>query len=318
MSSADHPFRTSDDYQDQLLSQPAQIGDDTSPINNGRRAGNKRKAPLESDYDDDEEFVAPAKPPARKRGRPSIPAKPRYGAPTRGRGKPDDTASALFENDDDEEDEPTLPEEDDGVPLSQTRAHALKQQFLEAGGMGYGTAEPKAPSASNYQPLGPAGGKANGKRLQAAHDPENHDIKTLRAKHHLSWAEIARVLNSERVKNGGVPNLSEAGVYGRFVRNAPRIAAQDGDNDFDVKDYMHLKETKTLDGGYGPGTGGQTGGGGMPSIKKVTWTKRFDEMLVETCMEVKKSYWIEVAEMMTRKTGRKFDSGACAERFGLL
>ncbi|KAF2101327.1 hypothetical protein NA57DRAFT_19805, partial [Rhizodiscina lignyota] len=98
-----------------------------------------------------------------------------------------------------------------------------------------------------------------GKRVRPEHDPENIEIKNMRQYEHLSWTEICRILNDERVRNGQIPDLSEAAVYSRFVRNAPRIAAQQGDDGFDPKDYMHLKNTGTRDNGYGPGAGSKSG-----------------------------------------------------------
>lgn len=260
----------------------------------------------DADYDDEDPALQ-LKPKSnpRKRGRAARPAAAMYGVASRKVSKPNDDV----QHDEDDEDDAPLPEEDESTLLSNTRAHELKQQFLTSGGL----------NITQLPPQGGAPKAARSARRQAVHDPENHDIKTLRTKHQLSWAEIARILNAQRVQNGGLPNLTEAGVYGRFVRNAPRIAAQQGDDDFDYNDYMHLKQTNTLDNGYGPGTPGAThatrNGGG---VKKTPWLQRFDEALVTTCADVKGRFWSTVAEDMTKKTGRKFTAEACAERFGLL
>jgi hypothetical protein len=72
-------------------------------------------------------------------------------------------------------------------------------------------------------------------------DPENALIKTLRQHHNMEWSAIANFLNEERLKRGEPANMTHPAVYSRFVRNAPRIAAKEGEVGFDPKDYMHLR-----------------------------------------------------------------------------
>lgn len=63
----------------------------------------------------------------------------------------------------------------------------------------------------------------------AEHDPENHIIKKLRDDEGLKWGEIAELLNEKRIKAGRVPNFTDNAIYSRYFRNAPRIAALNGE-----------------------------------------------------------------------------------------
>ncbi|KAI9715830.1 MAG: hypothetical protein M1828_000571 [Chrysothrix sp. TS-e1954] len=88
-------------------------------------------------------------------------------------------------------------------------------------------------------------------------DPENHQIKYLRTVSRRPWADIARHLNEQRTEVGKEATYTEAAVYGRFVRNAPRIARQEGDTKFDPKDFMFLRnDGKTAAEVTSPATSG--------------------------------------------------------------
>ncbi|KAF2266000.1 hypothetical protein CC78DRAFT_598179 [Lojkania enalia] len=81
-------------------------------------------------------------------------------------------------------------------------------------------------------------------RTKVEQDPENRKIKELRCEHNMNWGAIANYLNEKRVERGDPPTMTQPAVYSRFVRNAPRIAAADGEAGFDPKDYMHLKHPR--------------------------------------------------------------------------
>jgi len=54
----------------------------------------------------------------------------------------------------------------------------------------------------------------------ASHEAEDGEIKRLRIAERMTWAEIARILNAERIRGGGEPRMTEAGVYARFIRSS--------------------------------------------------------------------------------------------------
>lgn len=85
--------------------------------------------------------------------------------------------------------------------------------------------------------LGPTAGIpfVNSRKRMPEHDPENYEIKRLRQDERLQWGDIARTMNEQRVKEGKVPTWTGPAVYGRFVRNGPRIAQMQGET-FNPKD----------------------------------------------------------------------------------
>ena len=103
--------------------------------------------------------------------------------------------------------------------------------------------------------------------------------------------------------------MTEAAVYGRFVRNAPRIAAANGQK-LNPKDYMHLKDAKKNDGSDGAGGGAN----GAP----VKWEGRQDEQLIEAVADVQASIWDNVSEVLEQKCGVFFSAEECAKRFAQI
>ena len=87
-----------------------------------------------------------------------------------------------------------------------------------------------------------ANGSRRARRCMPENDPENHLIKDLRSKNHCSWARISELMNERRIGEGKEPSFTEAAVYGRFVRNAPRIAKMEGNTTWDNSDWMYLKK----------------------------------------------------------------------------
>lgn len=208
----------------------------------------------------------------------------------------------------DDDDEEFFEPEDLNTPLHMTHAHLLKENLFKGTTGDFLLSSHAAGSSS------PGGAAAlKGKRVRPEHDPENVEIKNMRQYEHLSWTEICRILNEERRSNGQIPDLSDAAVYSRFVRNAPRIAAQMGEDDFDTKDYMHLKTFGTRDNGPGPRAGKAAG-----LTKKAQWNKRIDEALVEAVSEARKAFWSNVSDVLEARTTKKIPAEACAERFHLL
>lgn len=97
--------------------------------------------------------------------------------------------------------------------------------------------------------------------------------------------------------------MTEAAVYGRFVRNAPRIAASMGMK-LNPKDYMHLKEIKKRDS--------------AAAAAPVKWEARQDELLIEAVADVQSSIWDNVSEVLEVKCGAYFSPDECAKRFAQI
>ena len=71
-------------------------------------------------------------------------------------------------------------------------------------------------------------------------DPENQAIKRMRQDEQMGWEAIAEHLNKERLERGEPQTYTAAAVYSRFVRNAPRIAAAQGEVGFTPRDCKRL------------------------------------------------------------------------------
>ena len=165
----------------------------------------------------------------------------------------------------------------------------------------------KAKSAKN-QPLSKidilSGPPKHMSRRKVENDPENRMIKKFREQGY-HWGVIAQLLDQERINTGGNPGWTAAAVYSRFVRNAPKIAEADGQQHFDVRDFMHLKNEKKT-----------------PPVPIPGPTPRFSEnaqdLLVEVCRQTKENYWQEVADRMSMRMGRPYTAEQCAREYNRL
>lgn len=247
----------------------------SAPIEN---QSGKRK--LEHLEDSRQETVKSAAPAAPKRNRATVP----FNRP-REDGEESDIIGDIFAGD------------PHTVANHKTFAHHLKNK------LGYSHEEYPDPSGK---------GIVKPRRIPAQDDPENHAIKNLRVNEKLSWQDITILVNQERVKKGAIPDLTEAATYSRFVRNAPRIAAQEGDTDFDAKDYMHLKQKEMGKLDLGPAAEKEDDKG------KKKWSRKADEILVTSYKAAKEEFWMIVAEKFELQSGRAVSPQDCAKRFKLL
>ncbi|KAF2760594.1 hypothetical protein EJ05DRAFT_290163 [Pseudovirgaria hyperparasitica] len=165
------------------------------------------------------------------------------------------------------------------APVHLSRAHHLKRN------------PPKVTPKIHYS-----------KRSMPEHDPENHEILRLRTIEKLQWSEIARLLNADRAAAGIPGLLTDAAVYGRFVRNGPRIAALEG-KELDPKDYMHIRHKKLTR---------------QEPEKFAQWTPAHDEALVHSLFQAEDELWKRVAELLEDKTGMPFDAQDCFKRYQLI
>lgn len=85
--------------------------------------------------------------------------------------------------------------------------------------------------------------RIRGRTRTVEEDPDNQAIKIMRQEHNMSWEAIVADLNRKRLERGEPQTWTSAAVYSRFVRNAPRIAAAQGEYGFRPQDcelYQHL------------------------------------------------------------------------------
>jgi hypothetical protein len=145
---------------------------------------------------------------------------------------------------------------------------------------------------------------ATRKRILPEHDPENYEIKRLRCEEKMSWGEIAQNMNDLRVATGKAPTFTEAAVYGRFVRNGPRIAQVTGE-EFSPKDYVNVRKPRN--------TGVQQSLAGSNNF-----TPLQDEYLVEAYAEAQAAFWATVAEGLYNRSGKQYSMAECATRYNQL
>ena len=133
-------------------------------------------------------------------------------------------------------------------------------------------------------------------KVLAEHDPENHDIKRLREQGHR-WSEIADKVNKQRVAAGKIPGLTDNAVYSRYTRNAPRIAAAQGE----------VWDPKTV----GPHPSKKT----EPMAPITGFDDLEDQRLVEAYAEIQRETWELVSDRLVAKGGKRHDPELCARRY---
>jgi hypothetical protein len=176
--------------------------------------------------------------------------------------------------------------------------------------------------------------KKTSTRRNDKEDPENIIIKTLRQEQKLTWNEIANYLNQERLNKGEAATSTDAAIYSRFVRNAPRIATSVGEIGFDPRDYMHLRHPNQYT--QAEGTGGISKAGKKrvknydnatelkANIRQLVATEVRDngledaektEQLMEAVAKCERNFWKYVADEMERATTKMYDPEVLASRY---
>ncbi|KAF2502498.1 hypothetical protein BU16DRAFT_10441 [Lophium mytilinum] len=154
----------------------------------------------------------------------------------------------------------------------------------------------------------PAGTRKNMVEL----DPENHWIKEMRVVHKMSWGEIKEIMNAQRAKDGKPQTFSEAAVYGRFVRNGPRIAEFKGE-DFNVRDHMHIKPSEraaVLASSAHPQTTAKT------PTANTKWNDEKRQKLIDFFEEANGEVWQIVADKMGHHFAETFDPAELEKLWG--
>jgi hypothetical protein len=168
--------------------------------------------------------------------------------------------------------------------------------------------------------------KKTSTRRNDKEDPENIIIKTLRQEQKLTWNEIANYLNQERLNKGEAATFTDAAVYSRFVRNAPRIATSVGEIGFDPKDYMHLRHPNQYTQAEGTGGISKAGKKRVKNYDNATELKanirqlvaaevqddgledaEKTEQLMEAVAKCERNFWKYVADEMERATTKMYD-----------
>lgn len=144
----------------------------------------------------------------------------------------------------------------------------------------------------------------------AENDPENITIKRLHLEGKMNWAEIAECLNKQRIAEGKLPTLTSNAVYGRFTRNARRIAAVNGEvwESDDDKERRPKKKLKAK----------ATNGEPSKAIAPVTVTgfdPAEDVLLAEAYDEIKREIWVLVSQRIAHKGGKIHEPEMCARRY---
>ncbi|KAI9867488.1 MAG: hypothetical protein M1813_009047 [Trichoglossum hirsutum] len=136
----------------------------------------------------------------------------------------------------------------------------------------------------------------------ANHDPANHEIKRLREEKGLKWGQIADILNKQLIAQGKRPAFTHNGVYSRYTRNAPRIAAMEAWPSGQVRGILRPSPSTYL---------------------VYILTRDFqEEMLVRAYHEVQaemlEELWHRVSAKIVEAGGEKIAPDACAFRYNSL
>jgi hypothetical protein len=182
------------------------------------------------------------------------------------------------------------------------------------------------------------------RRLKVEDDPENILIKELRTKHDMGWPAIADYLNEKRRERGEPQTMTHSAVYSRFVRNAPRVAAANGEQKFDPKKYLgprylHSGPTNALFNTHHNYTGEgsaffsqypsenqeneipfEAGGDIGYKPKRAADSRELEsgertEKLMNAVAVVESNFWVNVAGEMERTTGKSYDPKALESRW---
>jgi exopolysaccharide biosynthesis protein len=191
----------------------------------------------------------------------------------------------------------------------------------------------KAEIKNNISVLMPQDKKTSTRR-NVEEDPENVVIKTLRQEQKLTWSEIASYLNQERLNKGEAATFTDAAVYSRFVRNAPRIANPVSEVGFDPKDYMHLRHPNQYTQAQGTGAISKAGKKRVKNYDNATELKanvrqtvstevhdndletaEMTEQLMDAVAKCERNFWKYVADELERATTKMYNAEKLASRY---
>lgn len=129
-----------------------------------------------------------------------------------------------------------------------------------------------------------AGAASYTKRASGPTDPENIRIVNMFDNEHRTWAEIADILNKDRVAAGLKPMFTQNGVHNRYNRNAPILYQAEG------KTFVQICKRKEYDER------------GKRKKDQYVWNADSDLLLVEAVKEVEAKKWKQVAAIFNSRT----------------
>ncbi len=126
----------------------------------------------------------------------------------------------------------------------------------------------------------------------------------------MDRAEIAECLHKQRIAEGKLPNLTGNAVYGRFNRNARRIAAVNGEVwESDYKNEQRPKKKLKA-----KATNGEPSNA-MAPVTVTGFDPTEDILLAETYDEIKREIWVLVSQRIARKGGKVHGPEMYARRY---
>jgi hypothetical protein len=143
------------------------------------------------------------------------------------------------------------------------------------------------------------------KRGSGANDPENIAIINMYEIDRMSFEEIQKKLNADRVENGRDPSLTTSSVQTRYNRNAPIHFQAEG---IDFVPVGQRKRGQRMDDISAPDG---------PNLR-TPWTDDLDMALVKAVKEWESGKWENVAAIFREKTGVDMDASACALRHHII
>lgn len=136
------------------------------------------------------------------------------------------------------------------------------------------------------------------KRGYGANDPENIRIVNMHESEGKTMAEIAHILNADRVAKGRKPTLTKLSCSARYARTAPLLFAAQGEV------FVPLSERRKP-GWEKPGP-------------KIVWTEKLDETLVDCVQTWEQRKWTDVADLFNDATGHNVDKDIVSIRYSML
>lgn len=136
------------------------------------------------------------------------------------------------------------------------------------------------------------------KRGYGANDPENIRIVNMHETDGMTMAEIAKVLNVDRVAMGRKPTLTKLSCSARYARTAPLLFAAQGEV------FVPLSERRKP--------------GWEKSAPKIVWTEELDNVLVGCVQAWEQRRWTDVADLFYQETGTRLDPEIVSIRYSML
>lgn len=137
-------------------------------------------------------------------------------------------------------------------------------------------------------------------RQTGANDPENIKIVNLKDVDGLSFEDIAKIINKDRIKNGRNPNQKANSINCRYNRTAPAMYQMQG-----------IPFVRIADRAKANGTFRYT-----KDQEDLIWTREMDDLLVEIEGRYIRNKWNIIAKQFASRSGHNFASAQeVANRF---